>query len=97
MPENEIATEDPRAPKSATGEDAEPTKAAATAGSASTVDEETGEVLEVGVPEALELGREARRENRPRRPSDGLTEAEREAFLSGWDEVDEEMQKAAKR
>lgn len=97
LPENEIATEDPRAPKSATGEDAEPTKAAATAGSASTVDEETGEVLEVGVPEAMELGRTARQENRPRRPTDGLTEAERDAWISGWDSEDDLMQKAARK
>lgn len=77
---------------------AEPT--AATVGSASTaeaVDHETGEITEVGVPEAMELGREARCENRPRRPTDGLTEAEAEAWKAGWDEIDEEMQKAAKK
>jgi phage recombination protein Bet len=61
------------------------------------VDEETGEITEVGVPDALELGRVARRENRPRRAIDGLTEAEAEAWKSGWDEVDDELQKAAKK
>jgi hypothetical protein len=60
------------------------------------VDEETGEVTEVGVPEAMDLGRQRRRDNLPRRPVDGLTEAEASAFLRGWDEVDEEMQQAAR-
>ena len=99
LPENEIATEDPRAPKSATVGDAEQSKAeptAATVGSASAVDEETGEVLEVGVPEAMELGMDWRHRNLPRRAPEGMTEAEAEAWLSGWDEVDEEMQKAAR-
>ena len=88
MPENGIATEDPKAAKA---EAAEP--AAAT----DKVDEQTGEVREVGVPEAMELGRQRRRDNLPRRPIDGLTEAEASAFLQGWDSEDDLIQQAAKR
>jgi hypothetical protein len=58
---------------------------------------ETGEITEVGVPEAMELGRQRRRDNLPRRPVDGLTEAEASAFLQGWDSEDDLMQQAAKR
>lgn len=80
-PQNPVMTEDPKAAKA----------------EAAAHDAETGEITEVGVPEAMELGRVARRENRPRRPTDGLTEAEADAWKAGWDEVDEEMQKAAKK
>jgi recombination protein RecT len=91
LPENDIHTEDPKA---AAAKDAE---REATGASASTVDEETGEVTEVGVPEAMELGRQRRRDNLPRRPVDGLTEAEASAFLQGWDSEDDLIQQAAKR
>jgi phage recombination protein Bet len=93
------ATARPQMSDFAAGKDAAPT-AEATGSAASTaekVDEQTGEITEVGVPDALELGRVARRENRPRRPTDGLTEAEADAWRSGWDEVDEERQQAAKK
>lgn len=88
--------------ESATANGAEQSKAeptAATVDSASTaeaVDQETGEITEVGVPDAMELGRQRRRDNLPRRPVDGLTEAEASAFLQGWDQVDDELQQAAK-
>lgn len=95
LPENDIATEDPKA----AAKDAEPSQAAAAAGSASTVDAETGEVTEIGVPDAMDLGREKRRQNAPRRvpPDLSLTEPEQAAFLEGWDEVDGELQAAAKK
>jgi phage recombination protein Bet len=44
------------------------------------VDEETGEITEFGVPDA-------------RKPIDGLTEAEAEAFLAGWDAAEAENKK----
>lgn len=75
----------------------EPAKVEEPATTTESVDAETGEITEVGVPEALELGREARRENRPRRPTDGLTEAEADAWKSGWDAIDGELQAAAKK
>lgn len=84
LPHSAPATEDPRKP-------AEP------APTAEKVDEETGEAREVGVPEAMELGRVARRENRPRRAMDGLTEAEADAWKSGWDSEDDLIQAAAKK
>jgi hypothetical protein len=87
LPENEIATEDPKAAKAEAQPEATVEK----------VDQETGEVTEVGVPEAMDMGRQRRRDNLPRRPVDGLTEAEASAFLQGWDEVDDELQQAAKK
>lgn len=62
-----------------------------------TVDEETGEVAEFGPPEAMDMGRERRRDNLPRRAPDGMSETLADAFLAGWDEVDEELQQAAKK
>lgn len=84
-PQNAPMAEDPKL-KSA--------DAAAKAGS----DPETGEISdenpvpEFGVPDAMELGREARRQNKPRRAPqewrDGASEAMESAFLAGWDEQD---------
>jgi recombination protein RecT len=99
LPENDISTEDP---KSATAKDAEQSKAeptAATVGSASTaeaVDQETGEVTEIGPPEAMEIGRQRRKDNLPRRAPDGMEGPMADAFLAGWDEIDDELQQAAK-
>jgi phage recombination protein Bet len=57
------------------------------------VDEETGEITEVGVPDAMELGRLRWQDGFARKPIDGLTEAEAEAFLAGWDAAEAENKK----
>jgi recombination protein RecT len=79
LPQNPVMTEDPKAPKP------EP--------AAEKVDEETGEVTEVGVPEAFETGRLRWQDGFARKPIDGLTEAEAEAFLAGWDAAEAENKK----
>jgi hypothetical protein len=66
------------------------------------VDPETGEVTdenplpEFGVPDALELGREHSRQNKPRRAPDELQGPMAEAWIAGWDEVDAEKSKVRK-
>jgi phage recombination protein Bet len=57
------------------------------------VDEETGEITEFGVPDAMELGRLRWQDGFARKPIDGLTEAEAEAFLAGWDAAEAENKK----
>jgi phage recombination protein Bet len=61
---------------------------------AETVDADTGEITEVGVPEAMELGRLRWQDGFARKPIDGLTEAEAEAFLAGWDAAEAENKPA---
>lgn len=66
-------------------------------------DPDTGEVAEdpaIGVPDAMQLGREAREANRPRRVPKEIAETSENceaAWLEGWDEVDAEKQAAAKK
>jgi recombination protein RecT len=79
LPQNPVMTEDPKAAKP------EP--------AAEKVDEETGEITEVGVPEAFETGRLRWQDGFARKPIDGLTEAEAEAFLAGWDAAEAENKK----
>jgi phage recombination protein Bet len=57
------------------------------------VDEETGEIVESRVPEAFETGRLRWQDGFARKPIDGLTEAEAEAFLAGWDAAEAENKK----
>lgn len=61
------------------------------------VDEETGEITEVGVPDAMELGRLRWQDGFARKPIDGLTEAEAEAFLAGWDAAEAENKKGGSK
>jgi phage recombination protein Bet len=56
-------------------------------------DEETGEIVESRVPEAFETGRLRWQDGFARKPIDGLTEAEAEAFLAGWDAAEAENKK----
>jgi recombination protein RecT len=79
LPQNPVMTEDPKAPKP------EPT--------AENVDQETGEITESRVPEAFETGRLRWQDGFARKPIDGLTEAEAEAFLAGWDAAEAENKK----
>jgi recombination protein RecT len=79
LPQNPVMTEDPKAPKP------EP--------AAEKVDEETGEITQVGVPEAFETGRLRWQDGFARKPIDGLTEAEAEEFLAGWDAAEAENKK----
>jgi hypothetical protein len=68
-------------------------------------DPDTGEIAEdenpipeFGVPEAMELGREHRRQNRPRRaPTDWTDETWTEAYNEGFNAEDAEIQEAAKQ
>lgn len=80
--------------------DPQPTKAESQPepASAESVDAETGEVTdEFGPPEAMDMGRQRRRDNLPRRAPPELVENLAEAFLAGWDEADDETQQAAKK
>jgi phage recombination protein Bet len=61
-----------------------------------TIDEGTGEIVESRVPEAFETGRLRWQDGFARKPIDGLTEAEAEAFLAGWDAAEAENKTAKK-
>jgi recombination protein RecT len=76
-PQNPVMTEDPKAAKV----------------EAPAHDAETGEIVESRVPEAFETGRLRWQDGFARKPIDGLTDAESEAFLAGWDAAEAENKK----
>ena len=65
------------------------------------VDVKTGEIIqdepaEFGAFEAMEMGRQARRDNRPYKPTEwlgGANESYDDAFKAGWNEVDAELRR----